>query len=72
MLEGAPGRLSGTRSVDVQPENQLREGRFRLAKNFSIGERENEGIGRQIVRYVFCARLTWPQMRNDGDALVGF
>ena len=35
-----------TRLVDVQPQNQLGEGSIALAKNLSIGERENGAIGR--------------------------
>jgi hypothetical protein len=40
----------GTRLVDVQPQNQLGEGSIALAKNLSIGERENGASGEQIVR----------------------
>ena len=46
---------SGPRLVDVQRQNQLGEGSIALAKNLSIGERENGASAEQIVLYLFFA-----------------
>ena len=60
-----------TRLVDVQPQNQLGEGSIALAKNLSIGERENGASGEQIVLYVFFAGCSL-KLPNDGDSFDGF
>jgi hypothetical protein len=51
-----------TALVDVQSQNQLGECSIALAKNLSIGERENGALGEQIVLWVFFAgcSLKWP------------
>jgi hypothetical protein len=47
-----------TSLVDVQPQNHWEKGSIALAKNLSIGERDNGASGDQNVPYVFFAGRT--------------